>query len=75
MTIILYRTRAVVFEFSLYNANVNLFQTAQFVIEFLPSGGLFPRFQIETVQLSRYATPWDYIKLVMEASHANIFLY
>ncbi|XP_065839003.1 polycystin-2-like protein 1 [Oscarella lobularis] len=59
-------TRAVVFEFSLYNANVNLFQTAQFVIEFLPSGGLFPRFQIETVQLSRYATPWDYIKLVME---------
>ena len=56
------------FEFSLYNANVNLFQTVQFVVEFLASGGLFPEIEIKTVALIRYVTPIDYFKLSMEVS-------
>ena len=61
-----FRTRAIFFEFSLYNANVNLFQTVQFVVEFLESGGLFPDIEIKTVGLIRYITPNDYFKLAME---------
>ena len=36
------QTRAVYFEFTAYNANINSFTLAKIYFEFLPSGGLHP---------------------------------
>lgn len=41
------RTRAVFIEFSLYNANVNLFASVTLLVEYLSTGGAVPSFNIK----------------------------
>ncbi|KAA0184386.1 hypothetical protein HAZT_HAZT004000 [Hyalella azteca] len=47
------RTRAVFLEFSVYNANVNLFMTCLICFEFNEGGGIFIKWRFEPVRLLR----------------------
>ena len=44
-------TRAIFLEFSVYNANVNLFCIATLIAEFIPGGGIMPYWRFEPVRL------------------------
>ena len=46
-----HRTRAVFFDFTLYNPNINLFAYCSFVFEILPSGGIIPIANVVTMNL------------------------
>lgn len=46
-----HRTRAVFFDFTLYNPNINLFAYCSFVIEVLPSGTIIPTANVITMNL------------------------
>ncbi|XP_061473220.1 polycystin-2-like protein 2 isoform X2 [Rhineura floridana] len=53
-------TRAVFIDFSMYNANVNLFCVVRLVMEFPATGGTIPSWQFHSVKLLRYVTYYDY---------------
>ena len=44
-------TRAIFLEFSVYNANVNLFAICTIVAEFIPGGGIIPYWRFDIVRL------------------------
>lgn len=48
-------TRAIFIEFTVYNAQINIFSICTLVIEFLPTGSLFPSFRFEPVNLLGYS--------------------
>ena len=50
-------TRAIFLEFSVYNANVNLFGIATVVAEFIPGGGIMPFWRFDPVRLLHYHEP------------------
>ena len=50
-------TRAVFFEFAVYNANINLFGVATLIAEFIPGGGIKPFYRIDPVNLLRHHDP------------------
>ncbi|ERE81278.1 polycystic kidney disease 2-like 2 protein [Cricetulus griseus] len=53
-------TRVVFIDFSLYNANINLFCIVRLVAEFPATGGLLTSWQFYSVKLLRYVTHYDY---------------
>ncbi|NXA46347.1 PK2L2 protein, partial [Nothocercus julius] len=53
-------TRAVFIDFSMYNANINLFCIIRLVVEFPATGGALTSSQIYSVKLLRYVTYYDY---------------
>ncbi|KAL6091589.1 hypothetical protein STEG23_001244 [Scotinomys teguina] len=53
-------TRVVFIDFSLYNANVNLFCVVRLVAEFPATGGILTSWQLYSVKLLRYVTHYDY---------------
>ncbi|XP_038186988.1 polycystic kidney disease 2-like 2 protein isoform X1 [Arvicola amphibius] len=53
-------TRVVFIDFSVYNANVNLFCIVRLVAEFPATGGLLTSWQFYSVKLLRYVTHYDY---------------
>ncbi|XP_032986634.1 polycystic kidney disease 2-like 1 protein isoform X2 [Rhinolophus ferrumequinum] len=53
-------TRVVFIDFSVYNANINLFCVLRLVVEFPATGGAIPSWQIRTVKLIRYVSSWDF---------------
>ncbi|XP_031221166.1 polycystic kidney disease 2-like 2 protein isoform X2 [Mastomys coucha] len=53
-------TRAVFIDFSLYNANVNLFCIIRLLAEFPATGGLLTSWQFYSVKLLRYVSYYDY---------------
>ncbi|XP_039727442.1 polycystin-2-like protein 1 isoform X3 [Pteropus medius] len=53
-------TRVVFIDFSVYNANINLFCVLRLVVEFPATGGAIPSWQIRTVKLIRYVSNWDF---------------
>ncbi|XP_054832331.1 polycystic kidney disease 2-like 2 protein [Eublepharis macularius] len=53
-------TRVVFIDFSMYNANVNLFCVVRLVLEFPATGGVLPSWQFYSVKLLRYVTYYDY---------------
>ena len=48
------RTRALIAEFSVYNAQANLFGIVTCVSEFQPGGGIIPTYRIDVVRLMRH---------------------
>ena len=56
-------TRAVFFEFSVYNANLNFFATGFIIVEILPTGTIVPSQSIRVFKLYRYVGTFG--KLVM----------
>ncbi|NXY86335.1 PK2L2 protein, partial [Alcedo cyanopectus] len=53
-------TRVVFIDFSMYNANVNLFCVIRLVVEFPATGGALTSSHIYSVKLLRYVTRYDY---------------
>ncbi|XP_061601775.1 polycystin-2-like protein 1 [Cololabis saira] len=68
-------TRAVFIDFSTYNANINMFCVIRLVVEFPATGGAIPSYQIRTVRLIRYISPWDYFILACEMIFCLFILY
>ncbi|XP_017279853.1 polycystic kidney disease 2-like 1 protein [Kryptolebias marmoratus] len=68
-------TRVVFIDFSVYNANINMFCVIRLVVEFPATGGAIPSYQIRTVKLIRYITTWDYFILGCELVFCVFILY
>ncbi|XP_045678608.1 polycystic kidney disease 2-like 2 protein isoform X2 [Phyllostomus hastatus] len=54
-------TRVVFTDFSLYNANVNLFCIIRLVAEFPATGGILTSWQFYSVKLLKYVSYYDYV--------------
>nr|QCO69757.1 polycystin-2 [Amphibalanus improvisus] len=68
-------TRAVFIDFTVYNANINLFCVIRLIFEFPATGGMIPSSSFRTVKLLRYVTPFDYFVMACEWIFAFFVLY
>ncbi|NP_852087.2 polycystin-2-like protein 1 [Mus musculus] len=68
-------TRVVFIDFSVYNANINLFCILRLVVEFPATGGTIPSWQIRTVKLIRYVNNWDFFIVGCEVVFCVFIFY
>ncbi|XP_069958832.1 polycystin-2 isoform X1 [Cherax quadricarinatus] len=68
-------TRAVFIDFTVYNANINLFCVIKLAFEFPATGGIIPSWSFLTVKLLRYVTPLDYFIMACEFIFLFFILY
>ncbi|NXM84406.1 PK2L1 protein, partial [Oenanthe oenanthe] len=68
-------TRVVFIDFSVYNANINLFCVLRLVVEFPATGGAIPSWQIRTVKLIRYVSTWDFLIVACEIVFCVFIFY
>eukprot|EP00094_Tigriopus_californicus_P010741 TCALIF_10360-PA protein Name:"Similar to Pkd2l1 Polycystic kidney disease 2-like 1 protein (Mus musculus)" AED:0.18 eAED:0.18 QI:118/0.86/1/1/0.8/0.75/16/1264/740 len=68
-------TRYISLDFTLYNANINLFCVIKMNFEFPPTGGIIPTTQFGTVKLLRYITPFEYALMGLEVVFAVFVAY
>ncbi|XP_037518166.1 polycystin-2 [Rhipicephalus sanguineus] len=68
-------TRAVFLDFTVYNANVNLFCVIKLVFEFPATGGMIPSWSFRTVKLLRYVSVSDYFIMACEFFFTLFILY
>uniref|UniRef100_A0A915IHF6 Polycystic kidney disease 2-like 1 protein n=1 Tax=Romanomermis culicivorax TaxID=13658 RepID=A0A915IHF6_ROMCU len=68
-------TRAVFLDFTVYNANINLFSVIKLLLEIPPTGGVIPTWSFRTVKLIRYVNFMDYIVLVCEGIFCAFIVY
>ncbi|XP_065832466.1 polycystin-2-like [Oscarella lobularis] len=68
-------TRVVFIDFTVYNANVNLFCVVKLIIEFPPSGGAFISSNVWSIKLLRYVTSFDYFILACEIIFVLFIVY
>jgi hypothetical protein len=59
------RTRSLALEFSVYNAQVNMYGTVTCIAEFV-AGGIHPWYRIETFRLSRNSSQTGYVVMMAE---------
>ncbi|XP_049771104.1 polycystin-2-like [Schistocerca cancellata] len=59
-------TRAVFLDFTVYNANINLFCVIKLLFEFPPTGGVLSSQDFTTMKLIRYVEPLDYAVMGFE---------
>ncbi|XP_011790672.1 PREDICTED: polycystic kidney disease 2-like 2 protein isoform X3 [Colobus angolensis palliatus] len=67
-------TRVIFIDFSVYNANVNLFCIIRLVAEFPATGGILTSWQFYSVKLLRYVSYYDYFIASCEITFC-IFLF
>lgn len=68
-------TRAVFIDFSVYNANVNLFCVARLLVELPATGGVVTSWQFQPVKLIRYITAFDFFLAACEIIFCFFILY
>lgn len=68
-------TRAVFYDFTVYNANINLFCQVRLVFEMPATGGVVPSFLVRPVKLLRYVSLSDYIILACEGIFVAFLIY
>ncbi|OQR78168.1 polycystic kidney disease protein 1 2-like [Tropilaelaps mercedesae] len=68
-------TRAVFIEFSVYNAQVNLFGVVTIIAEFHPGGGVIPNYRIDAIRLMRYHQGFGLFVLLCEISFIGFIIY
>ncbi|XP_069486643.1 polycystin-2 [Ambystoma mexicanum] len=68
-------TRAVFFDFSVYNANINLFCIIRLLVEFPATGGLVTSWQFQTVRLIHYISPFDIVMAICEVVFCLFVVY
>jgi len=68
-------TRAVFVDFTVYNANINLFCVITLILEFPATGGCIPYHSFRTLKLIRYVTAMDYFVMACEALFVFFLLY
>ncbi|UYV63032.1 hypothetical protein LAZ67_2002892 [Cordylochernes scorpioides] len=69
------RSRAVFAEFSVYNAQVNLFGVLTIIAEFPPGGGLIPFYRIDAIRLMRYHQGFGLFVLLCELVYVFYTIY
>jgi hypothetical protein len=60
------RTRALMIDFNLYNADSNLLTVARFMVEFLPTGLFLTSYRMYTFKLELYASTSDVLRAMGE---------
>ncbi|XP_029453870.1 polycystin-2 [Rhinatrema bivittatum] len=68
-------TRATFIDFSVYNANINLFCIVRLLVEFPATGGLVPSWQFQTVKLIPYMSTFDFFLVACEIAFCLFVLY
>lgn len=68
-------TRAIFIDFTVYNANINLFCVIKLLFEFPATGGVIPSWTFRTVKLLRYVTPMDFFVLACEFIFVFFIIY
>ncbi|XP_066271637.1 polycystin-1-like protein 2 [Branchiostoma lanceolatum] len=68
-------TRAIVVEFTLFNANVNFFSTLTYVVEFPNTGGGVSSMSISTYRLHYFIGSLGYIVMAFDIIYVLWFLY
>ncbi|UJR28851.1 hypothetical protein I4U23_010075 [Adineta vaga] len=68
-------TRAILVDFTVYNANLNLFCQVQLIFEFPAVGGLLTSSTFRAVKLIRYVQTFDYFVLGCEILFVIFILY
>ena len=69
------RSRAVFAEFSVYNAQVNLFAVVNIAAEFQPGGGIIPNYRIDIIRLMRYHQGFGLFVILCELTYVAFILY
>lgn len=59
-------TRAIFLDFSVYNANTNIFGICKLLFEFPTVGGVIPKADIQSIRLLRLHDSYDYFLWVCE---------
>ncbi|XP_053260076.1 polycystin-2 isoform X2 [Podarcis raffonei] len=68
-------TRATFLDFSVYNANINLFCIIRLLVEFPPTGGLLTSWQFQPVKLIHYISTFDFFLAACEIVFCLFILY
>ncbi|XP_050390964.1 polycystin-2 isoform X1 [Patella vulgata] len=68
-------TRAISIDFTVYNANINLFCVIRLFIEFPATGGAIPSWTFRTVKLIRYVSIGDFFIMACECIFVLFILY
>ena len=68
-------TRFISVDFTVYNANINLFCVAKLAFEFPAVGGVLASHQFTTVKLLKYNNPSDYLLMATEFIFILYILY
>lgn len=68
-------TRVVFLDFTVYNANINMFCQIRLTTEFPATGGAIPSWTFRTVKLIRYVTPMDFFVLACEIMFVMFIIY
>uniref|UniRef100_A0A7N5JGZ7 Polycystin-2 n=1 Tax=Ailuropoda melanoleuca TaxID=9646 RepID=A0A7N5JGZ7_AILME len=68
-------TRATFIDFSVYNANINLFCVIRLLVEFPATGGVIPSWQFQPVKLIRSVTTFDFFLAACEIIFCFFILY
>uniref|UniRef100_A0A7M4F5P3 Polycystin-2 n=1 Tax=Crocodylus porosus TaxID=8502 RepID=A0A7M4F5P3_CROPO len=68
-------TRAAFIDFSVYNANINLFCIVRLLVEFPATGGLLTSWQFQPVKLIHYISTFDFFMAACEIAFCLFILY
>jgi len=68
-------TRAVMIDFTVYNANINLFCIVTLVLEYPATGGCIPFHMFRTLKLIRYVNTMDYFIMGCEGLFVLFLMY
>ncbi|KAG2465855.1 polycystin-2 [Polypterus senegalus] len=68
-------TRVLYIDFSVYNANINLFCVVRLLVEFPATGGTVTSWQFQTVKLIRYVSNFDYFLAACEIAFCLFIIY
>ncbi|XP_075565619.1 polycystin-2 [Pelecanus crispus] len=68
-------TRAAFIDFSVYNANINLFCVVRLLVEFPATGGLVTSWQFQPVRLIHYISTFDFFLAACEMAFCLFVLY
>ncbi|CAH8290178.1 unnamed protein product [Heterobilharzia americana] len=68
-------TRVLFIDFTVYNANVNMFIIVKITFEIPESGGIFGSCEIQPARLFRYQTTLDYFLLACEIMYLAFLVY
>ncbi|WKY04392.1 hypothetical protein Q1695_005412 [Nippostrongylus brasiliensis] len=68
-------TRAIIIDFALFNANVNLFSIARLLLELPASGGVISSYRFSTYDLMRYIGVHGQVLIVLEGILVGLVIY
>ncbi|UJR24498.1 hypothetical protein I4U23_005873 [Adineta vaga] len=60
-----HQTRAILIQMSLYNPNIQMFISSNFLLEFLPTGGIFPTARFEPFNIKSFTSCNEMIMIII----------